>query len=616
MSSEESDYEHDQIADGQLEGEGESFDEDDELAHLVGDSDSDEAEGEPEGDEILDDEIDELDAEGDMEEDKAQQENFDEEMDEDEIEKVGVVTNTNKDRSAMDNLLAKEDLGIVNSRIQESIRILTNFRELRDPNKTRTEYMTDLKNDVMTAFDYNLEMVEIFFSLFPPAEALKCIEANEESRPVTIRTNTLKTKRRDLAKTLIQRGINCEPIGKWSKVGLKIYDSQIPFGATPEYLAGHYIVQSPSSFCPVMALCPQPGERILDMAAAPGGKTTYIAQLMKNSGVLFANDVKAERLKALKANCQRLGIKNTVVTHYDGRKFPTIMKGFDRVLLDSPCTGLGVISRDPSIKAQKTYKEVMKLSHLQKELILAAIDCCDFKSKSGGYIVYSTCSITVEENEEVIDYALKHRYVKLVETGLEIGSEGLPKYKEQRFHQSLKLAKRIYPHTHNMDGFFVAKLKKFANGIKSQDKEKDQLSINRENAIKKNKEKKRDRKGRNKNADSKSNQKNLKKRIKQKKQESKKQSEDSKETTEKPTKKEKKQEDSAEESKAEVDQKSAPKNKGKKDKKKKFQDYKQKLKERKEKTRSPRKEGKEREERKERKEGQEEHERSCICCRA
>lgn len=403
-------------------------------------------------------------------------------------------------------MLAKEDLGIVHSRIQETVKILSDFKKLRDPNKKRTEYMSELMNDVVAAYDYNLEMVEVFFSLFPPAEAIRCIEANEEPRPVTIRTNTLKTSRRDLAKTLIQRGINCEPIGKWSKVGLKIYDSQIPIGATPEYLAGHYLLQSPSSFCPVMALCPQPGERILDMAAAPGGKTTYIAQLMKNTGVLFANDLKAERLKSLSANIQRLGIKNCIVTNYDGRKFPTIMKGFDRVLLDAPCTGLGVISRDPSIKAQKTYKEVMKLSHLQKELLLAAIDCCDFKSKTGGYIVYSTCSIAVEENEAVIDYALKNRYVKLVETGLEIGNEGLPKYKEHRFHPSLKLSKRIYPHTHNMDGFFVAKLRKYANGVKSDDKEKDEMSIRRKEKEENRRKKKRDKKkGKNKDDANKKN---------------------------------------------------------------------------------------------------------------
>ena len=297
------------------------------------------------------------------------------EQEDDEPEDLQVTTNIANDRDdQMNQMLAKEDLGIIHSRIQQTVKILSNFKEMRDPNKKRKEYLNELMKDVSTAYDYNIEMVQLFFNLFSPSEAVSCIEANEEPRPVTIRTNTLKTKRRDLARSLIQRGVNIEPIGQWSKVGLKVYDSQIPIGATPEYLAGHYILQSPSSFLPVMALCPQPNEKILDMAASPGGKTTYIAQLMKNTGVLFANDLKEERLKSLSANIQRLGVKNCLVTNYDGRKFGTTMKGFDRVLLDSPCSGLGVISRDPSIKAQKTYKEILKLSHLQKELLLSAID--------------------------------------------------------------------------------------------------------------------------------------------------------------------------------------------------------------------------------------------------
>jgi ribosomal RNA methyltransferase Nop2 len=203
------------------------------------------------------------------------------------------------------------------------------------------------------------------------------------------------------------------------------------------------------------------------MAAAPGGKTSYIAQLMKNTGVLVANDLKKERLKSTNANMHRLGVQNVVITAYDGRKLPHIFKKFDRCLLDAPCTGLGVISRDPSIKVQKTWEDCRKLSHLQKELIKAAIDCVDANSKTGGYIVYSTCSISVEENEAVVDYALRHRFVKLVESGLEVGAPGLTKYNEKRFHPSLALSKRIYPHVHNMDGFYVAKLKKFANGEKS-----------------------------------------------------------------------------------------------------------------------------------------------------
>lgn len=124
----------------------------------------------------------------------------------------------------------------------------------------------------------------------------------------------------------------------------------MPIGATPEYLAGYYMLQSASSFLPVIALAPQMNERVLDMACAPGGKTTYIAQLMKNTGLIFANDVNKDRLKAVKFNISRMGITNTVITNYDGRKFPTVMNNFDRVLLDAPCTGLGIISRDPSIK--------------------------------------------------------------------------------------------------------------------------------------------------------------------------------------------------------------------------------------------------------------------------
>lgn len=118
----------------------------------------------------------------------------------------------------------------------------------------------------------------------------------EDERPVTIRTNTLKTKRKNLAQDLMQRKITLEPVGDWTKVGLKINESKIPVGATQEYLAGHYMLQSACSFLPVLALAPRPGERVLDMAAAPGGKTSYIAQMMKNSGILIANDSKKERL--------------------------------------------------------------------------------------------------------------------------------------------------------------------------------------------------------------------------------------------------------------------------------------------------------------------------------
>lgn len=151
------------------------------------------------------------------------------------------------------------------------------------------------------------------------------------------------------------------------------------------------MLQSASSFLPVLALDPQMNEKILDMASAPGGKTTYIAQIMKNTGSIFANDLKKDRLKALQFNVFRLGITNTVVTCRDGRKYPEIFPNtFDRVLLDAPCTGLGIISKDHSIKSNRVLLDIYKNSHVQKQLLLAAID----STKVGGVIVYSTCSVS------------------------------------------------------------------------------------------------------------------------------------------------------------------------------------------------------------------------------
>jgi len=243
-----------------------------------------------------------------------------------------------------------------------------------------------------------------------------------------------------------------------------VFESPIPLGATPEYLAGHYMIQSASSWTPVLALDPQPNERILDMAAAPGGKTTHIAALMKNTGELFANDVNASRSKALTANIHRMGVKNAIVTNYDGIKVPRHFPNyFDRVLLDAPCTGLGVVSKDPSVKVKRNAEDLFKLSYHQKQLILAAVDSINHNSKTGGILVYSTCSISTEENESVVDYILNKRGVKLVDTGLPFGKPGLSKCQEHKFDNSVKLSRRFYPHVYNMDGFYVAKFKKFSD---------------------------------------------------------------------------------------------------------------------------------------------------------
>lgn len=366
----------------------------------------------------------------------------------------------------------------VRERIDHALSILSDFKSRVNKSKSRSEILEELSRDLSEYYGYLMDLSEMFLEIFSPAECVEFMDAGDKARPLVIRTNTLKTTRKDLMDALSKRGVSVEAV-EWSKVAIKVTESSVPIGATPEYLAGHYMLQSAASLNPVMALDPQPGERILDMSAAPGGKSSFIAQLMKNSGTVIANDLKRERQKATIANLHRMGVKNTIVCCYDGRQVPNIMKGFDRVLLDAPCSGLGVISRDQSVKLQRTLKDIQRNGHLQKELLCAAVDAVDPKSPSGGVVVYSTCSVSTEENEQVVEYMLQKRHVRLVETGLEVGKPGFTRYKERRFHPSMSLTRRFYPHVHNMDGFFVAKFQKYANGprhdvVEDMNKEEDE----------------------------------------------------------------------------------------------------------------------------------------------
>jgi len=351
------------------------------------------------------------------------------------------------------------------SHIESILEVLGDFKERREPERSRKEYVDQLGLFIAELYGYLPELVEYFLTMFSPSEALEFVDYSDKVRPMVIRTNTLKTRRKDLALALMKRGVSLDPLANWSKVGLKIMESPVPVGATPEYLSGHYMLQSAASMCPVLALSPQPKERVLDMSAAPGGKTSYIAQLMRNTGVIFANDLRADRQKATVANMHRLGVKNVITCMHDGRKLSKLFQQFkfDRILLDAPCSGLGVISRDPSVKVQRTITDVKKTAHLQKELLLAAIDVLNHKSKTGGVMVYSTCSISVAENEEVVNYALEKRDIKIVDTELDFGTPAFTRYQQKRFHPSLSKTRRFYPHVHNMDGFYVAKIQKLSD---------------------------------------------------------------------------------------------------------------------------------------------------------
>jgi ribosomal RNA methyltransferase Nop2 len=398
------------------------------------DSDDEDEDDEDIGDDDdeMKDELDDDDSDEEMEVEKQSRlldaRNKEEEEEADEELRTTVATHT-----AIYHLPTKEELdkdvdrvvppSELKSHVESILEVLASFQQRREPGRSRKEYVDQLGLFIAELYGYLPELIEYFLTMFSPSEALEFVEYSDKPRPLVIRTNTLKTRRKDLAMALMKRGVALDPLASWSKVGLKIMDSPVPIGATPEYLSGHYMLQSAASMCPVLALNPQPKERVLDMSAAPGGKTSYIAQLMRNTGVVFANDLKPDRQKATAANMHRLGVKNVITCTHDGRKLAKHFGQFkfDRVLLDAPCSGLGVISRDPSCKVQRTLVDVQKTAHLQKELLLAAIDVLNHKSKTGGVMVYSTCSVSVLENEEVVNYALQKRDIKIVDTELDFG---------------------------------------------------------------------------------------------------------------------------------------------------------------------------------------------------
>lgn len=147
-----------------------------------------------------------------------------------------------------------------------------------------------------------------------------------------------------------------------------VFDSKVPIGATPEYMAGHYMLQGRPPSCLSWLLHLSQVNvciRVLDMAAAPGGKSTYISAVMKNHGLLVSNDANEKRIKSLAANLQRMGVRNAVVTCVDGRQAPSLGIAFDRVLLDAPCSGLGVISKDPSVRCALCASTMFTDMHLR-----------------------------------------------------------------------------------------------------------------------------------------------------------------------------------------------------------------------------------------------------------
>jgi NOL1/NOP2/sun family putative RNA methylase len=273
-------------------------------------------------------------------------------------------------------------------------------------------------------------------------------------RPPTqyIRINTLKTSRDDLRGRLQSKGFELK--STVMPEVLAINKAPLATGATTEYLLGHYYIQDLSSCMAVDALDVEEDQIVLDVAAAPGGKTTFIAQKMKNSGAIIALEPNARRARSISFNLARCGVYNTCIFRMDGLEADKFEMKFDRVLLDAPCSCEGVIAKDITRKTSHTPRDVDYCSRIQERLIEAAARSV----KPAGLLVYSTCSFAPEENEMVVD-GLLQKFSNITVEPIRYGSGGLTKFGNMTFNSQLKNTQRLYPHIHDSTGFFIARLR-------------------------------------------------------------------------------------------------------------------------------------------------------------
>jgi len=279
----------------------------------------------------------------------------------------------------------------------------------------------------------------------------------------SLRCNTLKISIEDLKKRLESKGWKIkQPFKDFPEI--MIVENELApgeFGRALEHLLGYYYIQEIASMLPVLVLNPKENEKVLDLCASPGSKTTQIVARMNNRGLLIANEVKFGRIKILSANTERCGVMNMLITKRDGialcKRFKEENFLFDKILLDAPCSGEGTIRSTPKTLEMWNIKTIENLSKLQKSMIASAIEIL----KPNGELVYSTCTHAPEENEEVVDFALKNFKIKIEKINLPIKTrQGITAWKEKEYSEDVKFSCRIYPQDANTEGFFIAKIKK------------------------------------------------------------------------------------------------------------------------------------------------------------
>ncbi|CAG7603857.1 Ribosomal RNA small subunit methyltransferase B [Paenibacillus solanacearum] len=352
-----------------------------------------------------------------------------------------------------DHAVVNEAVGIAKRRGHQGISGMVNG-VLRSVIRGKAELVlpADLPADrrIALAHSHPEWMVRRWIAQFGEAAAERICAANNTPPRVSIRANLLKLGAVALAERLRDGGLEAEPSAV-SPAGVIVRGGG-NMALTPEYAAGLYSVQDESSMLVAEWVDPQPGERVLDCCAAPGGKTAHLAEKMGESGEIIACDMYEHKEKLIRDQAQRLGLKSIRTITTDARQLSDRFAAgsFDRILLDAPCSGLGVIRRKPDMKWEKRESELADICKIQRELLEAVHPLL----KPGGVLVYSTCTIEAAENEEMVrGFLAAHPEF---EPELPPGDAG------PLTDRSREGAVQIMPYDFGSDGFFIARLRKRA----------------------------------------------------------------------------------------------------------------------------------------------------------
>lgn len=289
------------------------------------------------------------------------------------------------------------------------------------------------------------------------AEFQRFIAISQQPLRRSIRVNTLKISVADFLAQTASYGWRLTPV-PWCEEGFWITreDESLPLGSVAEHLSGQFYIQEASSMLPVSALfaAAPHAELIMDMAAAPGSKTTQIAARMGNRGAILANEFSASRVKVLHANVSRCGVTNVALTHFDARVFgPALPERFDAILLDAPCSGEGVIRKDPDALKNWSLASTEDIAATQQALAESAFHAL----KPGGTLIYSTCTLNLIENQQVISHLLA-RFPQALE--IEPLGDLFPGCETALTAEGFL---HVFPHYFDSEGFFVARLRKTAS---------------------------------------------------------------------------------------------------------------------------------------------------------